>query len=296
MPKRESLRLLVLVSVMILATASCSSKTLDTGSFDSYLSDDGLYHETGTVDPWTGKTYAEGSASEGLATTALVLRTFATEGVQDKPPARVRAAVEKQAPLTSNPADLLNAARSCKLLASTADSCAAAEAKASQWLLEARQSDVPKAVAIELLESAADLKVRTAATPSRLSSALELSRSDACVMSAMYRYQKALGTVSERKPSGDPRAISTKVIEALKDGDLSGAFCESGIASVTAGAIPVGEDDWLRQPFHDALQARFRQEGNGLYELPKSGLGVVTVTSLLSQVSLDLAVELPDVR
>lgn len=291
--RRPSRIVVAAVAIAMLVTGCAPAPALTPQSLDPFRGDDGLLHDRDVVGI-TGEALPEGSAVEGLATTAAALRLLQTSGFEPQLTASEEAALDRAAAdATAGDADpdaLVGAARVCALAARTSPACSGAHNAAAALLDRPVDELTTGGEPVAVIDAAADLGLREAASDGLLAEAL--ASAEPCVDSAVVRYRARVDAPLDPVLVPDPRERTQKVLSALRDGDIDRALCLSGVVAATVGATPERDEDWLQGPFDEAVAAGFERSADGLYAALDRRRGRIETTRMLSQVSFDLSVAL----
>lgn len=279
-------------------TACAPERPVDPFDFSGFLGDDGLFHDRDVAG--IDGALTDGSATEGTWTTAAVIRTRNLAGEEVRlatETSRALDAAAQDAVDGGDPDAVLGAARACALAAQASSPCREVRGRAIELLQQSpaalgRGDSGDSARAVLMIETAADLGVLPAGAGSSLAAAVARRSDDPCVDSAVVRLHVRRDDEEPLRVVDDPRARTDEVLAALRIGDVDTAYCLSGIVAATAGATPDRDEDWLQQPFDEAVAAGFTRADDGLYAGADRSQGRIETTRRLSQVSFDLSVGL----
>ncbi len=276
-------------------TACAPERPVDPFDFSGFLGDDGLFHDRDVAG--IDGALTDGSATEGTWTTAAVIRTRNLAGEEVRlatETSRALDAAAQDAVDGGDPDAVLGAARACALAAQASSPCREVRGRAIELLQQspAALGRGDSARAVLMIETAADLGVLPAGAGSSLAAAVARRSDDPCVDSAVVRLHVRRDDEEPLRVVDDPRARTDEVLAALRIGDIDAAYCLSGIVAATAGATPDRDEDWLQQPFDEAVAAGFSRADDGLYAGADRSQGRIETTRRLSQVSFDLSVGL----
>lgn len=287
------------VGVASLLTACAPERPVASFDFSGFLGEDGLFHDRGVVG-FDGA-LPDGSPTEGTWTTAAVIRTRNLAGEEARLATETSRALDAAAEAAvggGDPDAVLGAARVCALATRTSSPCGDVRARAIDLLRQSPAALDPgdSARAVLVIETAADLGVVPAGAGSSLAVAVARRGDDPCIDSAVVRLHVRRDDEEPLRVVDDPRALTDDVLAALRVGDIDTAYCLSGIVAATAGATPDRDEDWLQQPFDEAVEAGFTRSDDGLYTATDRTRGRIETTQRLSQVSFDLSVGLGPIR
>lgn len=279
-------------------TACAPERPVDPFDFSGFLGEDGLFHDRDVAG--IDGALTDGSATEGTWTTAAVIRTRNLAGEEVRlatGTSRALDAAAQDAVDGGDPDAVLGAARACALAAQASAPCREVRGRAIELLQQSpaargRGDSGDSARAVLMIETAADLGVLPAGAGSSLAAAVARRSDDPCVDSAVVRLHVRRDDEEPLRVVDDPRARTDEVLAALRIGDVDTAYCLSGIVAATAGATPDRDEDWLQQPFDEAVAAGFTRADDGLYAGADRSQGRIETTRRLSQVSFDLSVGL----